>query len=100
MACISCGRTARYSRRPRLPAAGPPVVAAVRRCLRLWGVAVVVVAVVGERAGVCGGARARGGARSVGFHNPPQPPIPGGMVWNMIYDVDRFNAAHPAVAKT
>ncbi|MBI3959478.1 MAG: mannonate dehydratase [Chloroflexi bacterium] len=39
---------------------------------------------------------ARGGARSVGFHNPPQPPIPGGMVWNMIYDVDRFNAADPA----
>ena len=32
----------------------------------------------------------------MGFHNPPQPPIPGGMVWNMIYDVDRFNAAHPA----
>jgi len=36
---------------------------------------------------------ARGGARSVGFHNPPQTPIPAGMVWNMIYDVDRFNAS-------
>lgn len=36
---------------------------------------------------------ARGGARSVGFHNPPQTPIPGGMIWNMIYDEDRFNRA-------
>lgn len=39
---------------------------------------------------------ARGGARSVGFQNPPQTPIPGGMVWNMVYDVDRFNRADPS----
>lgn len=28
---------------------------------------------------------ARGGATSVGYHDPEQPPIPRGMVWNMIY---------------
>jgi mannonate dehydratase len=38
---------------------------------------------------------ARGEARSVGFQNPQQEPIPGGMVWNMVYDVDRFNRADP-----
>ncbi|MEZ4727187.1 MAG: mannonate dehydratase [Caldilineaceae bacterium] len=32
----------------------------------------------------------------VGFNNPAQEPIPGGMVWNMVYDVDRFNAADPS----
>lgn len=50
-------------------------------------------------AGVWGrtaGPFARGGAQSVGFANPPQPPIPGGMVWNMVYDVDRFNAQNNA----
>jgi mannonate dehydratase len=49
-------------------------------------------------AGVWGrseGPFARGGARSVGFQDPPQTPIPGGMVWNMVYDVERFNRADP-----
>lgn len=49
-------------------------------------------------AGVWGrneGPYARGNAKSVGFNNPTQEPIPGGMVWNMVYDVDRFNAAAP-----
>jgi mannonate dehydratase len=34
---------------------------------------------------------ARGGALSVGYHNPEQPPIPHGMVWNMIYDQEQFD---------
>jgi mannonate dehydratase len=34
---------------------------------------------------------ARGKAVSVGFHNPDQTPIPNGMVWNMIYDVNGFD---------
>jgi mannonate dehydratase len=45
-------------------------------------------------AGVWGrteGPFARGGARSVGFENPAQTPIPAGMVWNMVYDPERFN---------
>jgi len=45
-------------------------------------------------AGVWGrteGPFARGGARSVGFADPPQTPIPAGMVWNMVYDVERFD---------
>lgn len=49
-------------------------------------------------AGVWGrqeGAYARGGARSVGFENPPQPPIPAGMVWNMVYDPDQFKPDNP-----
>jgi mannonate dehydratase len=49
-------------------------------------------------AGVWGrteGPFARGGARSVGFEDPPQPPIPAGMVWNMIYDPARFNPDDP-----
>ncbi len=49
-------------------------------------------------AGVWGrteGPFARGGARSVGFLNPPQPPIPAGMVWNMVYDPDRFDPDNP-----
>ncbi len=49
-------------------------------------------------AGVWGrseGPYARGDAKSVGFKNPTQAPIPGGMVWNMVYDVARFNAAAP-----
>lgn len=49
-------------------------------------------------AGVYGrseGPFARGDAKSVGFHNPQQQPIRGGMVWNMIYDLDRFNRAEP-----
>lgn len=50
-------------------------------------------------AGVWGrseGPFARGGARSVGFDDPPQTPIPGGMVWNMVYDAQRFEQANPA----
>jgi mannonate dehydratase len=49
-------------------------------------------------AGVFGrteGPFARGGARSVGFQNPPQPPIPAGMVWNMVYDPARFQPHSP-----
>lgn len=49
-------------------------------------------------AGVYGrteGPFARGNARSVGFTAPPQKPIQGGMVWNMIYDLERFNRADP-----
>jgi len=44
-------------------------------------------------AGVWGraeGPYARGGAPSVGFDDPAQTPIPGGMVWNMIYDPARW----------
>ena len=49
-------------------------------------------------AGVYGrteGEFARGGARSVGFTSPVEKPIRGGMVWNMVYDVERFNRAAP-----
>jgi mannonate dehydratase len=49
-------------------------------------------------AGVWGrteGPFARGGARSVGFENPLQTPIPAGMVWNMVYDPDRFTPDNP-----
>jgi mannonate dehydratase len=45
-------------------------------------------------AGVWGHERgpfARGGAISVGFKNPVQPPIPIGMVWNMVYDAESFD---------
>jgi len=49
-------------------------------------------------AGVWGrveGPFARGGAISVGYENPPQPPIPNGMVWNMIYDPELYDAENP-----
>ena len=49
-------------------------------------------------AGVWGrteGPFAPGGARSVGFENPEQTPIPAGMVWNMVYDPDRFDPDDP-----
>jgi mannonate dehydratase len=36
---------------------------------------------------------ARGQAVSVGFDDPPQPPIPAGMVWNMVYDTAQFDPA-------
>ena len=42
-------------------------------------------------AGVCGrvtGPFARGGAISVGMDGPCDAPLPGGMVWNMVYDAD------------
>jgi mannonate dehydratase len=45
-------------------------------------------------AGVWGrtnGNAARGGAGSVGFHAPEQPPIPRGMVWNMVVEPDVFD---------
>jgi mannonate dehydratase len=45
-------------------------------------------------AGVWGrveGPFARAGARSVGFQDPTQSPIPDGMVWNMVYAPDRFD---------
>ncbi len=45
-------------------------------------------------AGVWGrveGPFARGGAISVGYEDPEQPPIPHGMVWNMVYDPERYN---------
>ncbi len=34
---------------------------------------------------------ARGGALSVGYHNPEQSAIPDGMIWNMVYDPERFD---------
>ena len=37
----------------------------------------------------------RGGAPSPGFHDPPQPPIPAGMVWNRVYDVELYDADNP-----
>jgi mannonate dehydratase len=49
-------------------------------------------------AGVWGrteGPFARGAARSVGFENPEQTPIPAGMVWNMVYDPERFDPDNP-----
>jgi len=49
-------------------------------------------------AGVWGrteGPFARGGAVSVGYENPEQPPIPNGMVWNMVYDPSVYDAANP-----
>ena len=45
-------------------------------------------------AGVWGqepGPYARGGAVSAGYDNPMQPPIPAGMVWNMVYDTGLFD---------
>lgn len=49
-------------------------------------------------AGVWGrveGPFARGGAKSVGYEDPEQTPIPLGMVWNMVYDTDLFDAQQP-----
>ena len=45
-------------------------------------------------AGVWGrtnGNAARGMAGTVGFHDPEQPPIPNGMVWNMVVDPQTFD---------
>jgi mannonate dehydratase len=45
-------------------------------------------------AGVWGrdhGNAARGKAGTVGFHGPAEPPIPKGMVWNMVYDPAVFD---------
>ena len=51
-------------------------------------------------AGVCGrvtGPFARGGAMAVGMDGPLEAPIPHGMVWNMVYDAERFAAAKGTV---
>lgn len=42
--------------------------------------------------GLTPGPYARGGAQTVGFLQPEQPPIPAGMVWNMVYDPARLGA--------
>lgn len=43
---------------------------------------------------------ARGDALSVGYHNPEQPPIPHGMIWNMVYEPEQFapNGEHGTIA--
>jgi mannonate dehydratase len=49
-------------------------------------------------AGVWGrvkGPFARGGAESVGYENPEQPPIPLGMAWNMVYDPELYDEENP-----
>lgn len=38
---------------------------------------------------------ARGEAETVAFRDPEQPPIPQGMVWNMVYDPDHFDPDDP-----
>ncbi len=53
-----------------------------------------IAGVWGRTEGPC----ARGGARSVGFADPPQTPIPAGMVWNMVYDYERFTNDSTALA--
>jgi len=34
---------------------------------------------------------ARGGAPSVGYHETVETPIPDGMIWNMVYDVEKYD---------
>ncbi len=49
-------------------------------------------------AGVWGRTRrtvSRGGAASPGFHDPPQPPIPNGMVWNRVCDPELYDEENP-----
>lgn len=49
-------------------------------------------------AGVWGRQRvpvARGGAETVRFDDPDQPPIPTGMIWNQVYDTARFRSSEP-----
>ncbi len=41
------------------------------------------------------GAHARGGAVSVAYRDPVQPPISRGMVWNMVYDAEAFDPDRP-----
>ncbi len=71
----------------------------LKRILRDMGrVGIPVMGYYFSIAGVWGrveGPFARGGALSVGFENPAQPPIPNGMVWNMVYDPERYDAEHP-----
>ena len=69
----------------------------VKRIIRDMGrVGIPIMGYYFSVAGVWGHERGpwgRGGAVSVGFKNKPQPPIPAGMVWNMIYDPDTFDPA-------
>ena len=71
----------------------------LKRILRDMGrVGIPVMGYYFSIAGVWGrveGPFARGGALSVGFENPAQPPIPNGMVWNMVYDPESYDAEHP-----
>ncbi len=62
-----------------------------RAGIRTMGYSFTVAGVWGRTEGPF----ARGGARSVGFQNPAQPPIPAGMVWNMVYDQARFDPDNP-----
>ncbi len=51
-------------------------------------------------AGVCGrvtGPFARGGAASVGMDGPLDTPMPGGMVWNMVYDTRAGTGTLPPI---
>lgn len=51
-------------------------------------------------AGVCGrttGPYARGGAMSVGMEGPVDTPVPQGMVWNMVYDLEAAGGEQVAV---
>ena len=67
----------------------------LKRLIRDMGrVGIPVMGYCFTLAGVWGhvpGPYARGGAVSVGFDDMPQPPIPAGMVWNMVYDTDQFH---------
>jgi mannonate dehydratase len=75
-------------------------VAHLKRILRdVGGAGIRTIGYNFSVAGVWGrteGPFARGGARSVGFENPAQTPIPAGMVWNMVYDPERFRPDNPA----
>jgi mannonate dehydratase len=53
-------------------------------------------------AGVCGrttGPYARGGAKSVGMEGPLDEPMPNGMVWNMVYDVNAPKGFVPPITQ-
>lgn len=68
----------------------------LQRILRDMGrVGIPVMGYYFSIAGVWGriaGPFARGGAISVGFEDPPQSPIPQGMVWNIVYDPSAYDA--------
>jgi mannonate dehydratase len=76
-----------------------PQIERLKRILRDMGrVGIPIMGYNFSVAGVWGrvnGPFARGGAISVGYENPDQPPIPNGMVWNMIYDPQLYDAEHP-----
>jgi mannonate dehydratase len=71
----------------------------LKRIIRDMGrVGIPVMGYYFSIAGVWGrveGPFARGGALSVGYENPRQTPIPEGMVWNMVYDPERYDAGQP-----